>query len=477
MTCPVALGRFAPPLDVRSVTYHLAGLLELAAPCLVVPAAIGVVAGELSHAAAFAGAGVAAFAIGWLGRRVSTPPLGQREALVTTALAYPMLALVAAVGYLPVAGPADAVFEALSGFTTTGLTVMSEETLPTSVAFFRSFSQWLGGAGIAIIYLAVLAGPRSAASRLYMADFEEGNVRGNVISAARAVAAVYGGLTLAGYAALLAAGAGPGDGLLHALSLLSTGGFSPFPDSIGAYESPAISAVTAVLMVLGATSLPLIYLLVTQRRWRQFVGDVQLRLMVGLLVVGTLVVFALDGGPFRALGGHVFHVTSALTTTGFVVGEPAAWAEGVKMATVGLMVVGGSAGSTAGGVKLLRLALFARLVWWVVVRTLLPREAHVPLHLRGVSVSEDDLRRTVAVAMCYAVLWFASALLLTGVANSAVDAAFEAASALGTVGQSVGITGPDLATGAKLVLGLDMWLGRIEILPVLLLLRPGRAAR
>lgn len=147
------------------------------------------------------------------------------------------------------------------------------------------------------------------------------------------------------------------------------------------------------------------------------------------------------------------------------------------MATVSLMIVGGSAGSTAGGLKLLRLALFARVVWWTTVRMLLPREAHVPLQLRGVSVSEEDLRRTVAVAACYAVLWFGSALLLTGTAPTAVDAAFEAASALGTVGQSVGITGAELAPRPKLVLGLDMWLGRIEILPVLLLVRPLRAAR
>lgn len=202
MTLPVTLGRFAPPLDVRSVTYRLAGLLVLAAPCLLPPAGV---------------------------------------------------ALVAAAGYLPHAGVGDAVFEALSGFTTTGLTAMAEDTLPASVAFFRAFSQWLGGAGIAIIYLAALAGPRSAASRLYMAEFEEGNVPGNVVSAARAVAVVYGGLTLAGYA-LLAAGAGPGDGLLHAFSLLSTGGFSPFPDSVGAYDSPAIGAVTVVFMVVASVA-------------------------------------------------------------------------------------------------------------------------------------------------------------------------------------------------------------------------------
>lgn len=472
----MALGRFAPPLDVRSVTYHLAGVLELVSPCLLVPAAVGLVAGELAHAAAFGGSAVAAFAVGWLGRRTERPTLGRREALVVTALAYPLLALVAAVGYLPLAQPVDAVFEALSGFTTTGLTVMAEETLPASVAFFRAFSQWLGGAGIATVYLAVLAGPRSAASRLYTAQFEEDNVLGNVVNAARGVAVVYGGLTLAGYAALLAAGAGFADGLLHAFSLVSTGGFSPFADSIGAYDSPAVSAVTAVFMVAGALSLPLIHVLVTQRRWRTFVGDVQLRWMAGLLAAGIVVVLALDGWPLSLLGERAFHVTSALTTTGFVVGDPQAWSEGMKTATVGLMLIGGSAGSTAGGVKLLRLAVFACVVWWVVVRMLLPREANVPLQLGGVSISEEDLRRTVAVAVCYAVLWFASTLLLTGGAPTVMDAAFEAASALGTVGQSVGVTGADLAPGAKLVLGLNMWLGRIEVLPVLLLVRPGRAA-
>lgn len=465
----MTLGRFAAPIDWRSVAHHLAGLLQLLGVLLVLPVLVAVLAGEHAYAVLFAGIALAVVAVGWLVRRFRPAGLGLREALVVTVLAYPLLTLVTAGVYLPDHSPVDAVFETLSGFTTTGLTVVEEETLPASVAFFRSFSQWLGGAGIAIVYMAVLAGPGSATSRLYLAEFDEDNVLGNVVRTARGVAAVYLGLTLAGYLALVAAGAGLFDGLLHALSLLSTGGFSPFATSVGAYDSTAVASVTSVFMVAGATSLPLLYVLVAQRRWRRFVGDVQLRTMLALIVVGTVAVLPFHGLALRDFGAHLFHAISALTTTGFTLDDPAQWPAGAKIATVGLMFVGGSSASTAGGLKLLRLALLARLVWWSLVRPLLPREATVPLQVQDVRVREDELRRVVAVAACYAVLLFASWLLLLGTDAAPVDALFEAASALGTVGQSAGLTAPELATGGKLVLCLNMWLGRVEVFAVLFL--------
>lgn len=469
----MTLSRFAPPLHLHSVVSYLGGLLLVAAPCLLVPAGVALVRGEGELAASFAGAAAAALAGGWLGRRVPTSRLGLREALVITALAYPVLALVTAAAYLPVASPSDALFEAISGFTTTGLTVLDVEQLPTSVVFFRSFSQWLGGAGLAVVYLAVLAGPSSAVARLYMAEFEENDVVGNVVSAARAVAGVYLGLTLVGWVGLMLAGAGWFDGLLHALSAVSTGGFSPFAGSIGAYDSAAVATVAGVLMVAGALSLPLLYLLVVRRRWATFLGDVQLRLLAGVLVAGVAVVVAFNGWRLDELGAQAFHVTSALTTTGFVVGDPQTWSQGVKLATAALMAIGGSAGSTAGGLKLLRVALFGYLVWWAVVRMLLPREARVPLAMGGLSFRDDDVRRAVAVAACGGALWFASGLVLAGTGAGAADALFEAAAALATAGQSIGLAS-ELAVGPKLMLCLTMWLGRIEVLPVLLLVRPGR---
>lgn len=469
----MTLSRFAPPLGWRTVAYYLAGLLMLTGPCLLVPAGVAVVAREPRPAAVFAGVAVAAIAVGWLGRRLPAPELGLREALVITALAYPLVAGVSAVAYLPVAGPVDALFEAVSGFTTTGLSVLRPEQLPTSVVFFRSFTQWLGGAGLAVVYLAVLAGPRSAASRLYMAEFEADDVMGNVVTAARAVAGVYAGLTAAGYAALLAAGAGPLDGLLHAFSAVSTGGFSPFAESVGGYDSAAVATVLTGLMLAGAISLPLLYVLIARRQWRTFLGDVQLRMLVAVAAAGVAVIALFDGWQPSELGQHAFHVTSALTTTGFVVSDPQTWSEGAKLATAGLLIVGGSAGSTAGGIKLLRVALLAALVWWSVVRMLLPREARVPLTVGGLSFTDTDVRRAVAVTVCYVTLWFASALVLAGAGADAADAVFESAAALGTAGQSIGLAA-ELAAGPKLMLCATMWLGRIEVLPILLLLRPGQ---
>lgn len=467
----MAFGTFVLPLDLAALRHHAGGLLQLLAVTLVVPLAVALLLWEPAQAGLFTAVGAASWSLGWLLRRRGVRSLGTREAMVLTALAYLLFAGVGAVAFVFVAGPVDAFFEAMSGFTTTGLTVMPVDELPRSLLFFRSYTQWIGGAGIIVLSLVVLTGPGSAGKQLYTVGLGRQDLIGNVVETGRVVVVLYGGLTLAGMLGLWAAGAGLFDAVVHGLSLTSTGGFSPAADSFGAYDQAAVPAVAGVFMALGATSLPLFYL-----AWRsgthRVMADSQLRTLVALIVAATPVFVVLEGSSLDGLGDAAFHVTSAVTTTGFVREAAGQWSDGARMLALGLMVIGGSVGSTAGGVKLLRLLILLRTLGWTVSRALLPADAKVPLTIEGATVRHEEIRHSFALLGTYLVLLFLGAVALTGAGIPMENAIFDVASSLSTVGLSSGATSAELPAWAKLVLSFTMWAGRVEILAVLVLLHP-----
>lgn len=465
----MTLATFVRPLDVQAVLHHAGSFLRMLGVVLLVPAAAAVGFAEWREAALLTAAAAVVTGGGWFATRGEPPALELREAMALAALSYLVAAVAGAIGFLGVAGPVDAFFESMSGFTTTGLTVMDVEELPQSLLLLRALSQWIGGGGVIVLSLVVLAGPGSSAMRLYTAEFGGTNLLGSAAATGRVVASTYVALTALGYVALLAAGAGAYDGLLHALALLSTGGFSPYAESIGAYGSRAVAGVTMAFMVIGAISFPLYYL-AWRGGWRRLAGDAQLLALVVIGGVAAVGLLAFDGwgAPMAA----TFHAISALTTTGFVVGEAGDWSDGSRLLLVGLMGVGGSVGSTAGGLKLLRLLILLRLVGWTVRRVMLPREAKISLKIQHAAVGEDEVRQAFVLVAAYGLLLFLSALALTAAGAGFEDAVFDSASALGTVGLSVGVAGPDLAEWAKLVLAFDMWAGRLEVLALLVLLHP-----
>ncbi len=284
---------------------------------------------------------------------------------------------------------------------------------------------------------------------------------------------VYAGITLAIFALLLLAGMAPFDAICQSFTTVSTGGFSTRPDSIAGFPGTIIPAIIILGCIMGATNFAL-YFRVT-REHGAFFTSVQVRWFFGIAAVGiVLLLLALLPvfDPATAASITIFQGFSALTTTGFSTTVIASLPDGAKAVLAVLMWIGGGVGSTAGGIKILRIAILVNMVYLVFLRYFLPREAVTPFRVGGVPVSEEEIFRIVAYFFLYIVVLVASALIFLYAGFPALDSLFEVSSALGTVGLSTGITGAGLATVLKGTLIVDMLLGRIEIIPLCILFMP-----
>lgn len=474
---PVRLSRFVVPVDAQVLLTYLRAPVRLLGWSLLAPVVIALAHQEHQAALVFAGLAITCYLLGRTRHpsRVTEPSI--RDALVVAASVYLLFGLVGALAFWPSVGFIDGFFESMSGFTTTGLSVLDVDTLPRSLVFFRSYSQWIGGAGIVVLSIAFLPAPRAALVYLYTAEFKEENLLGNIVATTHLVLKIYVSLTLLAALAYWLAGMNGFDALLHSLSTTSTGGFSPHPEGIAVYPGVAVRLAVCLFMIAGAIAFPLYYR-VRREGVKVIVRDGQVRALA-LLVAGGVGLAVIFSEPLNAAGtvNSLFHTVSAVTTTGFNVTPSESWPEGLRMVSTILMIIGGSAGSTAGGIKLFRLLILISVIRWYVERAILPREAHLAVRVGDRVLTDDDIRSVTGVVALFFVILGLSTILLTVAQFPPSAALFESASALGTVGLSVGVTSASLPVWAKCVLIFDMWAGRLEILPLLILFYPRRWRR
>jgi trk system potassium uptake protein TrkH len=398
------------------------------------------------------------------------------EALAVTALAFVIAPLAMTFPFMGYGIPfIDAWFEAVSGTTTTGLSTLGTvEGRSVLFLFSRAWMQWYGGLGIAVLSVALVMRHHASSKRLLESSGED-STAATAGAHARRVFSAYLLLTLAG---ILLVGAILGDwfvALIHALAAISTGGFSGFDDSLASMPAASRGAVIA-LCVLGAVALPL-YDKARRDGLRAPMEDPELRaLLVAILVVGlvlTLLLRHVQGVPWsQAIGQGVLLGASAQSTAGFSSTDIAALDSGSKLVLMFSMMSGGCAGSTAGGVKLVRVLILVRLIQLALRRSAAPARAVMAVRLGGERLEPDVITNALLLlglwVLVVVVSWFP--FLLYG--YSPLDALFEVVSAIGTVGLSSGISASSLEPALKLVLGLDMLFGRVEIIALLVVLYP-----
>lgn len=498
-------------VNLRAVAGVLGALLAALGGVLLVPAGVAAVFGERAAAWAFAGTGVAALGLGtavWvLLRPRAEDDLRVREAFAVVALAWALLSLVGAVPVALAAGLAytDAVFETVSGFTTTGASVLGGggnppvEAVGRGVLLWRSLAQWLGGMGIIVLGLAVLPILGVGGMQLFRAEVA-GPAVDKLTPRVRQTAArlwgIYVGLT--GLLALLLLPVlGPFDALNHALTTMATGGFSTRTESVAAFGSAYVETVLTLFMVLAGMNFAL-HAAVLRRGdlgavWR----SEEFRVYAGLLVLATAALALALWVPaaatlpeevglgepirFAALGDALrhaaFQAASILTTTGFAASDYERW-PALGMGVVFLLFfIGGMAGSTAGGVKVVRVVLLLKNALREVQRLLHP-QAVLPLRLDHRVVPPEVLRNVLSFAVLYIGLVFAGTGALAFLGVDLLTAFGASLSCAGNVGPGFGTVGPaetyaHLPAAGKWVLAALMLAGRLEIFTVLVLFVPG----
>lgn len=390
--------------------------------------------------------------------------------------------------------PLHCLFESTSAFTTTGLTMAyNEPSVGKSILFYRSFSQWVGGAGFIVMAIAVFRHlPGQGAIQLYGSEASGTKLRTNVIETARAIWKVYFVVTLSMFV-YIAIGTyfilpnyplseNIFDAINHAMTGQSTGGFSTLDDSIAGYQSAEMDMLFLLPMLLGGLSIPFFYRFIFQRKINELWKDIQTRSMIIASIVGGVVLSLflmhsnLVPNPFRE---GIFQFVSALTTTGWQTSNIGGWDDlSVLFIVACAMIIGGSAGGTVGGIKIIRALLLQKGLKWHINKVFLSKNTVKSVRFDNKTLLPEEMNSELSRAgiftLIYILFVFVSTLFTVYFMSgdfTLADAIFESASAQGTVGLSAGITDPSMNPILEGVYIIQMWAGRIEIIPILVLLR------
>ncbi len=439
-----------------------------------------------SGATLLVGAGLA-----FAGRKQHRPRghITKREVFLTVTLAWISLALCGTLPYLlsgSIPSFADAFFESMCGFTTTGSSTIGDlDSFPRSLHFWRSFTQWIGGIGIIIFAMSLVPIFGGGISGQFFDAEATGiaveQVRPRVKEVARNMFLTYFSLTLVGFFFLLAGPMDAFDAACHALSSISTGGFSTKQAGIAFYDSSYTEYVITVLMFLGATNFMLLFALITRFSGTIF-KDEEFRWYTSILLLFTvgiavsLLVTHRTEGVESSFRTALFQVVSTVSTTGYTTADYPSWGASFRLLFLGLMLFCGSQGSTSGGMKISRLVVLAKNTLLVFKRQVHP-EALYRVKINGRVISDDTSSRVLAFAFLYITLAAFSALVLslTGMTfEESIGVSFSSISSLGT---SFGAYGPggtyeSATVFAKYYLCFLMLVGRLEIFTVLSLLVP-----
>ncbi|MDR1927233.1 MAG: TrkH family potassium uptake protein, partial [Oscillospiraceae bacterium] len=397
---------------------------------------------------------------------------GRQQAVTTVIFFWLLMMLIGALPFL-LGRQLDfipALFESVSGWTTTGFTVMPDiDHTPHIFLFYRAFMQFVGGLGFVLLLL-LFSGGRGAMG-LFSAEGHSDMLEPNLVSTARATMYLYLGMVLGGAGLYVLFGMPWFDAINHSMSALGTGGFSPRSENIGYYESIPIEVVSIVLMLLGATNFAALALMV-KGKLRKFLrlGEIRFFLVFLAAIVVLLAFLGLRGvyaGFGKSLRDSVFLAVSAVTTTGYSINTVDHWSPAMLFLIFVLMFIGGASGSTAGGIKYSRVYVLCKSFAVNLAGKFRPERSVSLLTVYGVHgktrVSDAQLTQHQRVALIYLATFFLGAFLLTLDGMSLQDAVFDFASALGTIGLSSGRTGPQSDHYVLLVQIVGMILARMEV--------------
>ncbi len=365
----------------------------------------------------------------------------------------------------------DGYYESMAAWTGTGMTMFPNvEALPKSILFLRSMEQWIGGLGVVIVVIGILIRPGTAAARLYKSEAREERIRPSIANTVKTIWWIYLFYTAVGIILFILAGMPIFDSINHTMTAIATGGMSVKNDNIGAYHSDMINIVAMIIMILGATSF-LVHYRVLKGKLSFIIRDIQFQaLIIFTFVFSLLIIVNTNLTSMNA----VFNSVSAITTTGFSsqpLNAMVAWPQYAKIMFIGLMLLGGSAGSTVGAIKLIRVITVLKSIYWEIAKIFSPEGSILPRKIADKQVTDAEIKEASSFISIYFVFLFITWIVLVPYGYDALNALFEVCSTQGCVGLSMGITSQTMPQIPQVFLIFNMWIGRLEIIPVLVLLR------
>lgn len=421
-----------------------------------------------------------------LNRNLDQNSIGKREGYIIVSLAWVIISLFGAIPFVlsgVTTNYTDAFFETMSGFTTTGASIFTDiESIPKGILFWRSMTHWIGGMGIIVLSLAILPILGIGGMQLFVAEvpgITPDKIHPRITQTAKRLWFIYVLFTLVQTALLMLGGLNLFDSLCHAFGTMATGGFSTKNDSVAGF-SPYLQYVIVIFMFLAGINFSLHYFAL-KGKFQKILTNEELRLYTLILIVSTLIIavafISIQGTPVEtAFRDSLFQVVSIVTTTGFVSSNYLLWPFFTWFLLFLLMFTGGCAGSTGGGIKIVRITLLFKNSLLELKRIIHP-QAMLPVRLNGKSIPQEIIFNVLAFFLIYIIVFAFGSLLISFIGLEFESAVGAVAACLGNIGPGLGIVGPALNYGlipdsGKWLLAFLMLLGRLELFTVLILFSP-----
>lgn len=427
------------------------------------------------------------FGLGMHRIKIITTNIYARDGFAIVALGWLLVSVFGALPFIisgAIPSVMDALFESVSGFSTTGASILKDiESLPKGILFWRSFTNWMGGMGVLVLMLAIL--PSVKANTLHIMKAESsgpspGKFVPKIGQVAKILYVIYVTLTAVEVIFLLAGGMSLYDALIHAFGTAATGGFSNKNASVAAFDSVYIEVIITVFMLLFGVNFSLYYT-IYKGNLKSVLRDEELRFYGGTVVVAIiLITFNINGKVFHSIGEAVrysaFQVSSIVSSTGFATADYNLWPMFSQCVLFFLMYMGASAGSTSGAIKCVRILLLIKIIKREVYKIIHPRSVYT-VKINGKMVDEETLSGVMAFFFLYIFVSASSALVVSLNGKDLLSSISAVVACMGNIGPGLGMVGPmgnyaDFSVMSKAVLSICMIIGRLEIYPLLLLCTP-----
>lgn len=380
--------------------------------------------------------------------------------------------------------PLNAIFESMSGFTTTGATILQDiESHSRSILFWRNMTQWLGGMGIIMLFIAILPKLGVAGRQLFRAEAPgptEDKIKPRIRGTARILWTVYVVISIIQTVLLMLAGMNLYDAVTHTFTTMSTGGFSPYSQGIAAFDSPLIEGIIVVFMFIAGANFALHYRTLYTDRY-SLIKDNEFKFYTLITLTATaLLTFSLwnDMGEniLTSFRYAIFQVVTIITTTGYATTDFNMWTDSARIVLLAVMFIGGCAGSTAGGIKVVRFLLLLKYSQNALFRSIHPK-AVKPIKFNDKTVPEDVMQAIVSFVVIYIMIFAISTGLLSLMGMELISSITASIATLGNIGPGFNAVGPmanfDVVPAlGKMLLIANMWIGRLEVFTVIVMLTP-----